>query len=91
MASYLVSYDQHRDRDYTAIWSALHGVGAVRILESVWFLISNSNAEGVRDWLRGVTRNEDSLLVVQIQPRANWAAYNAQSAGVEWLRQRVAA
>ena len=31
MASYLVSYDQHRDRDYTPIWTALRSNGAVRI------------------------------------------------------------
>ena len=33
---YVVSYDQHRDRDYTSVWNQLSQWGAKRVLESVW-------------------------------------------------------
>jgi hypothetical protein len=69
---YVISYDQHRDKDYTPIWTALGQWGAQRILESVWLMQSNATAGQLRDALRAQTRDE-------------WATFNTQMAGAHWL------
>jgi hypothetical protein len=89
MALYVVSYDQHRDRDYTPIWTLLHQWDAQRILESVWLVAINATVGAVRDALRAKTRNEDSLMVIELQPGNQWATYNAQINGVDWLTNHI--
>ena len=91
MAYYVVSYDQHRDKDYTPVWTQLRNWGARRILESVWFVTSSLTAVQIRDTIRSVTRNEDSVAVIEIKQGSNWAAIAAQEEGVQWLRQNIMA
>ncbi len=88
---YVVSYDQHRDRDYTPIWNQLSQWGAKRVLESVWFLTSSMTASEIRDQLMAVTRKEDSLVVLELTPSTKWGTYRAQDEGVQWLRTNIAA
>jgi hypothetical protein len=88
---YIISYDQHRDRDYTPVWTQLNSWGAKRVLESVWLLASSLTAQQIRDQLQTVTRKEDSLLVVELKPGSNWGTYQAQTPGVQWLQQNIAA
>ena len=89
MALFMISYDQHRDKDYTPVWTQLRHWGAKRILESVWFANLNGTAISVRDALQRASRNEDSLVVVEIKAGSLWAAKGAQSEGVEWLKHSV--
>jgi hypothetical protein len=86
MALYVGSYDQHRDKDYTPIWNALRGWGAVRVLESLWLLESNAIPGALRDALQAITSQQDSLVVIQLQAGSEWSAYNAQIAGTNWLQ-----
>jgi len=88
---YVISYDQHRDRDYTPVWNQLNSWGAKRVLESVWLLTSALTADQIRDQLMAITRKEDSLLVIELKQASNWGTYQAQAAGVQWLRQNIAA
>jgi hypothetical protein len=89
MGLYIISYDQHRDKDYTPVWTALRGWGAKRILESVWFVENAATAAQIRDSLRTQTRDEDSLLVLQIQPGSFWGSFKAQEEGVAWLKTHI--
>jgi hypothetical protein len=89
MTMYLVSYDQHRDRDYTSIWNQLKAWGAKRILESVWFVNVSGSAADVCNQLRRASKNEDSLAVVELTSGSNWATSGAQADGVNWLRQHI--
>jgi hypothetical protein len=86
---YVISYDQHRDRDYTPIWTILGQWGAQRILESVWFVTINATVGQIREALRAKTRNEDSLMIIELQPGSQWATYNAQAGGVNWLTDHI--
>ncbi len=88
---YMVSYDQHHDRNYQPVWDQLRRWNAKRVLESVWFVESHLTAGQIRDQLQQTTRNEDSLVVVQLSPNANWATYRAQTEGVTWLQKNIAA
>jgi hypothetical protein len=89
--NYVVSYDQHRDRDYTPIWNQFSKWGAKRVLESVLFFTSSMTASEIRDQLMAVTRKEDSLVVLELTPSAKWGTYRAQDEGVQWLRTNIAA
>jgi hypothetical protein len=57
----------------------------------VWLLTSALTADQIRDQLMAITRKEDSLLVIELKPASNWGTYQAQAAGVQWLRQNIAA
>lgn len=86
---YVISYDQHRDRDYTPILTTLRQWGAQRILELVWFVTINATVAQIWDALRAQTRNEDSLMVIELQPGSQWATFNAQAGGVNWLADHI--
>jgi CRISPR/Cas system-associated endoribonuclease Cas2 len=89
MSLYVISYDQHRDRDYTAVWTQLRQWGAARILESVWLLDSSQTATSIRERLQTVTRQEDSLFVIQVSANAQWGTFNVQASGLDWLQKHI--
>ena len=60
-------------------------------VESVWLLDISNTASEIRDWLRKTTRDEDSLVVVELKAGSGWATYNVQADGLTWLRQKVLA
>jgi hypothetical protein len=91
MYRYIISYDQHRDKDYTPIWTLLRSWGAVRLLESVWLLASNYQPGQLREAIRLHTRNEESLVVIELQAGAAWSAYAAPPEGTRWLSSHLQA
>jgi len=89
MACYIISYDQHRDKDYTPIWTALRSWGAQRVLESLWLLENAAGPGEIREALRTQTKDEDSLVIIELNQGATWSAYKAQPAGVNWLGENI--
>lgn len=83
----MISYDQHKDKDYTPVWTLLKQWGAVRILESVWLVDIGQKATWVRDTLRAKTHEEDSVMVIQIFPNSDWSTFGSLKAGVDWLKK----
>ena len=86
---YLISYDQHKDRNYQPIWNLLKNAGAVRLLESFWVVTAPGNCAAIRDEIKRVTRNEDSIVVIEIPAGTDWATWSAQPAGVNWLSEQI--
>lgn len=91
MACYIISYDLHNQRNYEPVWDLLKHWGAVRLLESLWVLTTNSTAIALRDALKGVMDSDDSCAVVELKPGSHWACQRARDAGVAWLRQNILA
>lgn len=91
MYRYIISYDQHGDKDYTPIWTLLRSWGAVRLLESVWLVSSTQQPGALREAIRQYTRNEESVAVIALQEGAEWATYNCQDEGVRWLQRSLRA
>jgi len=89
MAHFLVSYDLHRNRDYTRIINALKEQNAARILESVWFVSLSNSAGEVRDWLKGYIDNDDSIIVIELKQDSDWAGIRSQPKGIEWLQKNI--
>jgi CRISPR/Cas system-associated endoribonuclease Cas2 len=89
MALYIVSYDQHHDKDYTPVWALLRSWGAKRILESVWLVQHNGDAGRLIGALRQQTKDEDSLIILELKAGSDWVAFRAQDEGVKWLRAYI--
>lgn len=90
MAQYIVSYDLRAPgRNYQSLYGMLKSAG-VRILESVWLIQSDMGAAAVRDKLKSVTDQNDGIMVVELEARADWATYNVSLDGSNWLKTKVA-
>jgi len=90
MAHYIVSYDLHKERHYKPVWDTLEGLGATRLLESLWVLTSNLTAVQLRDTMQAVIDSDDSVAVIELKPGSWWACTRAKEPGVAWLRQNIA-
>lgn len=78
MALYFVNYDLRKQRNYQDLYVALTGIGAKRVLESVWVLThNNSSCTVIRDHLRQHIDADDGLVVSQV---SDWASYKPLSA-----------
>ena len=91
MAHYMISYDLHNLRTYKPVWDKLKSCGAVRLLESLWLLTSNSNAVDLRDALKAVIDGDDSIAIIELKAGSFWADLRAKDAGVDWLRKNILA
>jgi hypothetical protein len=91
VAYFIISYDQHKDRDHSPIWTKLGQWKAQKVLESLWLAHLNGTAQQVLDALRATSKNEDSLAVIELKSKSDWACYAAQDGGVEWLRRNIKA
>ena len=73
---YVISYDLRKPgRDYKSLTDALKGIGAQRVLESVWAARRDqTSAEKLRDYFKKFIDSNDRLLVVAV---SDWATWNA--------------
>ena len=83
MASYMITYDLVKDRDYEKVITAIKDKGGVALLESVWLLSMENTAAEVRDWLEGKTDNDDKIAVLSIS--GGWATQRVDKAATTWL------
>jgi hypothetical protein len=91
MAFYVVSYDLHNTRDYQPVWDYLEGVGAEKLLESLWVVSFNGGAPQLRDALKATMDEDDSCAVLELRAGSGWAASRAKKEGVQWLRGNILA
>ena len=75
--NYVISYDLlSPGKDYKTLTDTLFGLGARRILYSQWVVKRyNTNAVGIRDFLRGFIDSNDRLLVTCLDSN-EWAGWN---------------
>jgi hypothetical protein len=77
MPLYFIKYDLHRERSYQPLYDELSGLGAKRVLDSVWCLTHrNATAIGLRDHLMQLIDSNDRLIVSKV---VDWASSNALS------------
>ena len=84
---YLITYDLYRpQQDYTRLFSVIQSQGvALRCLQSVWLLQTNTDVDTIQASLQGAIDQTDRILVVDItQKRRNgWMNRNIW----EWMTQ----
>jgi hypothetical protein len=73
----MVSYDLNSPgKNYQALWDALGGIGATRVLLSQWITRrSGTTAVGIRDYLRPFIDSNDRIMVNCLDS-SDWAGWN---------------
>lgn len=88
-ALYLISYDLHQQRFYEPVWDQLRGWEGVHLLESLWVVETSQSAKAIRDAPKDRMDRDDSLVVIQLSPDADWASVRAEPAGVALLERHL--
>jgi CRISPR/Cas system-associated endoribonuclease Cas2 len=66
MSKFYVAYDLDKPgQNYPELWEELESLGAKRVQDSVWVLLSNSTTAVLRDTLQQHIDKNDRLLVVK--------------------------
>lgn len=90
MNKYLITYDLHKIRDYTRLYEILEKWRAVRMTESCWLAELKGPAHTVRDLIRSVLDEDDSIVVLTLIPGTEWATANASRSAANWLSNMIA-
>jgi CRISPR-associated endonuclease Cas2 len=82
---YLISYDLNKTKDYQAVYDKLEGVGAHRMMDSVWVASfkDNTTAKTVVEWLRKVMDDDDSVVAVHFSDKYY---VNAKKGTNDWFK-----
>lgn len=86
---YHISYDLNRPgKDYSGLYEAIKKLGSwCHPVDSTWYIDSNPTAEGIRNTLKAVMDESDSLVVtVACAPGAWFGLDNNVS---EWLKNHL--
>jgi len=87
MAVFIVTYDTHYGRNYQTLYDAMKEKGGVRLAESVWGIELNNKVGEVRDWVKDMLDDDDTIVVIQVKPKPSWATAKAKQSANEWLTQ----
>lgn len=90
MASFVVTYDAHKVRNYNELYEAMKQNDGVRLAESVWGVELNNTVSEVRDWARGLLDDDDTIVVIQLKPKLSWATRKASKEVNDWLKEHSA-
>ena len=85
MSRFIITYDNHPPRDYTALYRLMAGWGAVRLAESVWLAELLGPADVIRDIVQGTMQWNDTVAVIELQPGSDWATNRVYIAANTWL------
>lgn len=87
MAQVLISYDLHRPtKDYPKVWAYLEGIGARRVLESVWIAKTDLTCVAICEALNKITDSDDRLFVCRFDL---WAAVKVLNDVPDWLNGKA--
>lgn len=86
MAAFIVTYDTHFGRNYQPLYDAMGKNGGVRLAESVWGVALNNTAGEVRDWVKALLDDDDTIIVIQVKPTPSWATSHAKKPATDWLK-----
>lgn len=89
MATYLITYDLHKVRNYVPLYQLLHQWKAVRLTESNWLAVLVGPAEKVRECISYHLDNDDTVAVLELKTGTDWATSRVSKASVAWLSNNV--
>ncbi|MCZ4266416.1 hypothetical protein HGE68_02610 [Rhodobacteraceae bacterium R_SAG6] len=89
MASFIITYDTHAGRNYNSFYEGMNEHGGVRLAESVWGIRLNNTPAEVRDWVKGLLDDDDTIIVVQLKPKLSWGSRHASAEANEWLKENA--
>jgi len=87
MASYIISYDLRKQRNYEALYEAIKSYETwAHVLESTWVVKTTKSAVQIRDHLANHTDTDDGLLVVKSGAEAAWRSVICKG---EYLKENL--
>ena len=87
MQTYIISYDVAGGGDYDDLHEAIQSYGTwAHITDSTWAVVTEDNAEEVRDHLSAYLPEKSSLIVVKSGIEAAWRNVFCRS---EWLKRSL--
>jgi len=86
MASFLITYDLIKTKDYPKLHEAIQSYSNwSHPLESVWIVISNRDAESIRNHIKQFMDADDKLFVTKLPNPADAAWMNLGKVVGDWL------
>lgn len=76
MASYLVTYDLIKRKNYPELIAALEKYPYWHCLGSSWIVKSDASSSAIRDNLKQHTDEDDKLLVVKLTGEGAWRGFD---------------
>lgn len=89
MAQFLVTYDLHKQRNYTQLYQLMASWNATRLTESLWLANLKGPAPTIRDFVAGTLDRDDSVAVIELKPGSDWATQNIGPAANAWLGANI--
>lgn len=86
---FLITYDNHPPRNYTALYQLMASWKAVRLAESVWLANLAGPAGVVRDLVQARLQHNDTVAVIELKKGADWATSHVATAAATWLAANV--
>ncbi|MEO6728522.1 MAG: hypothetical protein ABIM99_01235 [Candidatus Dojkabacteria bacterium] len=73
MASYIISYDLRKDKDYKKLIAEIKNYGTyAKVLESFWVVVTNDTSEEIKENLSNHMDIDDGLIVVKSANVGSW-------------------
>lgn len=85
MATYTVSYDLIKRKDYETLWTELERLSAHRTQLSYWLVNVNNTAKELHDHLKAFVDADDSIWVSELTHNRYYS--NAKSGTNNWLQK----
>lgn len=84
MKNYCITYDLNKsDKNYDGLYTAIKIFNNVHVMDSVWFVKTNLNANQIYDKLKPEIDNNDNLFICEITyDRSGWLSKSVW----EWLK-----
>ncbi len=87
MATYIVSYDLRKEKNYEKLYDAIKSYWTyAKILESLWAIKSNQTKSEIRNYLSSFMDNDDWLFVLKSGKEWAWKNVNCSN---EWLKTNL--
>lgn len=88
MATYIISYDLNKQKDYPALYEAIKALGTwCHPVDSPWLVVSDLSASSVRDHLKEVMDGDDALLVCRASTPGAWTGLSSLAG--KWLQANL--
>ncbi|RZG63607.1 hypothetical protein EXE25_19025 [Acinetobacter bouvetii] len=87
MATYSITYDLIKSKDYTKIIEGIKKVSEgnwARPTKSQWIIISTKTSGQIRDFLKNYMDSDDVLFVIEVKDD-NWASWSVAREVTNWL------
>ena len=87
MATYIISYDLRKSRNYDGLYNAIKSYGTwAKVTESTWAVKTNSSAVQVRDHLASTMDSDDRIFVIKSGIEAAWRNAIGKN---EWFKENL--